>query len=150
VPSTRARQADDEYGIVLCATDIAPRSEKLPGTSHRLPHCSPLDRFDIEASLAFLQRVAALVIAEGLRELGPILERLAQRETQMVPVGESGLRSVFVSVHARDLVVGESIRLEVRQAPIRIAEIRSDGGSSAIGVNGLGLPTQCLQRMPDR
>ena len=97
---------------------------------------------DFVAALALLQRIAALVVLEGLRIIGAILQRLAERETQVISVRQcSGVRMRSYP-HARDLVVGEAIGLEIRKTPVGIAEIRLRHRGLPVCINGFatGVP----------
>ena len=84
---------DDENGRRRSgAPDALPRGEELPRAHRRLQAGVALQRLGPVAAFGFLQRVAALVKSEGLRVLAPVLERLAERETQMIPVGRLNVR----------------------------------------------------------
>src|SRR6202044_78031 len=63
------------------------------------------------------QRVAALIVSPGVGWLASILERLAQRKTQMPAVLEIGRRGGLLLGHPRHFVFAESIVLEVGEAP---------------------------------
>ena len=63
-----------------------PRCEELARADRRLQPRVALDRLRPVAHLGFLQRIAALVVAERICVLAPVLERLAEREAQMVAI----------------------------------------------------------------
>jgi hypothetical protein len=50
----------------------------------------------------------------------------------------------------RNLGIREAIGLQVGEAPVRLPEPGPRGGGCPIGFDGLGGPSQRLQRMPDR
>src|SRR5437588_9232895 len=116
----------------------------------RLRTQAPLQNVRVIPACALLEGVAALVIAEGLLVVGAILQRLAQRKTQVVSIRERGRRGCLLQTHLRDLLVRESIGLEVRQAPIGVTEARTRRGGGPVGSDRFGLSAECLERMADR
>src|ERR1700730_7842773 len=143
------RQSDNEYRIGSSATDPLSRGKKFRIADCFLPRRRALDGLDVVAAFILLEFVAALVIREGLRESKPVLERFSKGKAQVVSIRERGGRGRLVRAHARNLVVREQISLEVRKAPVRIAEARLRGRRVPVGIDCLGPPTQGLQSMVD-
>ena len=56
----------------------------------------------------------------------------------------------FRGAHVRELLVPEPIGLEVRQAPVRIAEVRPAGRRPMVRVDRRLTPAECLLGMRDR
>src|SRR5262249_56669416 len=61
----------------------------------------------------------------------------------------SGSRG-FLGSHARDIVLRETIRLEVGEAPVGVAEARSDGRGLLVRRDRILLPSDALQGMSER
>ena len=66
----------------------------------------------------------------------------------LVGDGRAGTR--LVGAHARELLLGEVVGLEIGEAPVGIAKRRTGLGSRAVGSNRLRLPAQCLECVGDR
>jgi hypothetical protein len=108
-----------------------------------------LQRLRPVTAFGFLQRVAALVEREGFRVFAPILERLAQRETEMITVDRLHLIRRLAGPHGGDFGIRESIDLQVGETPIRLAIARPDRRGGAIGLDRLLRPAERLQRVRD-
>ena len=118
------RQADDEDRVGPVAAETLPRRQEIWREQRFLQPDIAVDRLGAIADLALLQRIAALVTAEGLAVVAAILQRLAEREAEMIAVDRRGLGPRLLRLHAGDLVLGETIGLEIGQAPISVAEAR--------------------------
>src|SRR6516225_503606 len=81
------------------------------------------------------------------RVLAQVLVRLAEAETQMIAINRIKDRRTFFRAHARDLALREAIGLEIGEAPIGVAEARSDSCCLSVGFDGLLLPSDTLQRV---
>src|SRR5256885_10374797 len=131
-----------------------PRSTLFPYTtlfrSARVQLQVALHGADVEAALGLLERVAALVVPERLLVFAPVLERLAEREAQVVPIHEPGGGGGLESAHALELCVGETVGLEVGEAPVGIAEVRSRRSRGPVLLDRLRLPFLSLQRVRNR
>ncbi len=109
-----------------------------------------VDHFGLHRVVALelaARAVAAVVLLEGARVLAAILQRLAERERELGArlVGES--RRLELALHRLDIRVVEAERLQVREAPPGLAEIRAEFNRAAIGVDCLGLAADRLQRV---
>ena len=85
----------------------------------------------------------------GLGDLAPVLQRLAEREAEVIAILQRRCRRRLLGAHARDLLVAEAIGLEVGQAPIGVAEIGPGRRRRAIGLDRLRDPADRLQRMAE-
>src|SRR6185312_9052903 len=123
-------QPDDEYRIRTRAAPALAGGEELSRAHPDLLAGVALDE---------LRAVTAL----------GTLQPLAERKAQVIAVVERGAGSFLGAAHARQLLVGKTVGLEVGEAPVGIAEIPAAAGRAAIGLDGsLGLPDRLL-RMPD-
>ena len=145
-----ARQPDDEDRIGARAAIALARGEEFARANLALAHEAALERAGIIMAVTLFQRVAALIMTEGLGEFAAILERLAQREAQMVAVDDRGGWSCLLGPHVLDFLVREAIGLEVREAPVGVAEARPRPRGCPIGLDRLRLPADSLQGMCDR
>ncbi len=70
----------------------------------------------------------------------------------MIAIRQPGRGRRLLGAHAGHLLVGEAVELEVRQAPVGVAEVRTRERGGAIGLDRLGDPADGLQRMahPER
>src|SRR6266403_2800997 len=100
--------------------------------------------------LSLLKRVAALIVSERLLVICPILECLAEGKAQVISIDQWRGRRRLLSPHAHDLIVGEAVGLQVREAPVGVAEARSSRGGGSIGFDRLLLPPERLEYMSDR
>src|ERR1700722_14882620 len=82
--------------------------------------------------------------------LACILVGLAEREAQVIAVDERRVGRRLFGAHARDFLLQEAVRLEVRQTPVRIAVVRPRSGGGAVGLDRLGAAAESLERMRDR
>ena len=82
-------------------SDALPGGEELPRAHRGLQAGVALQRLGPVTAFGFLQRVAALVESEGFRVFAPILERLSERETKMIPVDRLDLGRRLAGPHAR-------------------------------------------------
>src|SRR5580698_2220539 len=119
---SRAGQADDEYRILAGKTVAPARLEELPGADCGLQFRVAQDGLQLESDVGFLQRIAGPVVLEGFGELLPVLERLAQREAQVIAIDAADDGSLHLGTHPRELLVREAVGLEIRKAPIGVAE----------------------------
>src|SRR5437763_12333747 len=108
-----ARQPDDEDRIRPLAPPACAGGEEFAGSEACLQAEIALHGAEIEAALGFLERVAALVVTEGFLVFAPVLERLAERETEVVPIDEFRGVGGLDLPHARELLVREAVGLEV-------------------------------------
>ena len=76
-----------------------PRREELARAHRGLQPGIALDRLDLKRTLRLLERVAALVVSERLGVLAPILERLAEREAEMIAVLAPNARRRLLRAH---------------------------------------------------
>src|SRR5207302_8778372 len=145
-----ARQPDDEDRIRPLAAAARAGGEEFAGAEARLQAETPLHGAEIEAALGFLERVAPLVVAEGFLVFAAVLERLAERETEVVPIDE--LRGVggLDLAHARELLVREAVGLQVSEAPVGIAEVRPRRRSGPVRLDRLRLVSLRLECVRNR
>src|SRR6185437_978988 len=118
----RARQPDDEYRIRTRAAPALAGGEELSRAHPDLLAGVALDELRAVTALGTLQLVAELVGLEGCGELAPVLQPLAERKAQVIAVVECGAGSFLGAAHARQLLVGKTVGLEVGEAPVGIAE----------------------------
>ncbi len=87
---------------------------------------------------------------EGFGEFAAILECLAERETEMKAIDGAYTFRRLGGPQPPQLLIGEAVGLEIREAPVRIAEIRPTRRRPAVGLDRLLAPSEGLQRMRDR
>src|SRR5260221_14409461 len=126
------------------------RAAKNSRAYGRLQASVSLQRLGPVAALGLLQRVAALVKRERFRVLAPVLERLTERETQIIAVELLDVCGRLRGPHTGDFSVREAIGFQVRETPIRFAIVRSDRSRSAIRFDGFSCPAERLKRMRER
>src|SRR5580693_2725999 len=114
--------------------------EELRRAHFDLPARVDLRDFRPVPALCELQGVAPLVIVPGLRVFAAILERLAQRETQMVSIDRLRRGRNLLASRTDDLLLREVVRLEIGKAPVCVAEAWREHGSGAVALDRL-LPT---------
>ena len=68
----------------------------------------------------------------------------------MIAVIRGGGLGGFPGPHAGDFFLREAVGLEIGEAPVCIAEVRAHRGGGAVGVYGLLLPAESLERVCDR
>ncbi len=108
------------------------------------------NEFRVVLALGALELIAELVEPERLGELLLVLERLADRETQVITIDEwSGWRCQR-ALHPRQLFRSKPIRLEVGETPVRIPEVCPGLGSAAVGLDGRLSLSERLQPVADR
>src|ERR1700686_4614664 len=83
---TGARQPDDENRIRVRHADAHARDKELRRAHLDLPARVRVGDVRMVAAFGALECVAALVKLPGFRVLVPVLERLAEREAQMVAI----------------------------------------------------------------
>src|SRR4029077_14196400 len=88
----RARQPDDEDRIRARVPPGAAGGEELARADLDLLLGVGLDQLRAITALGALELIPQLVVAEGLGVFAAILERLAERKTQVIPIGEHGRR----------------------------------------------------------
>src|SRR6267378_7334221 len=138
-----AREPQNEDRFAAGRAVAVALAEKLARTDPLLVRGVLLQKLRPIAALGALERVAALVVAEG-HLVGPaVLVRLAEREAQVVAVDQRGRRVRLGRLEPRDLLGGELVGLEVREAPVRVAEVRPN-------FDRFGAPAEGLQRVRDR
>ena len=100
------------------------------------------------------QRVPARVVAERRRVFAAIFQRLADGEFEMQAVFVVEVRARDRLPHRLQLFVAETERLQIREAPVRLAELRIDPCAHRVRMNRAIVMTGGLQRMaatePDR
>src|SRR5207237_4068856 len=105
------RQPDDQARIRPRAPPDCAGGEEFAGPEACLQAEIALHGAEIEAALGFLERVAALVVAERFLVFAPVLECLAERETEVVPIDESRGVGGLDLAHARELLRSEERRV---------------------------------------
>src|ERR1700722_15912790 len=138
----RPRQSHDEYRRGARATHALPGAEELARANGNLQMRGALGRFRPVATFRLLERIAALVITEGCAVLPIILERLAEREAKMEAVGELGIGRRLCGAHAFDLIIRETIGLEVGEAPIGISIAWADDSRSPVRLDRFVAPSE--------
>src|SRR6266436_4760342 len=96
-------------------------SEQLGGTDFDLQTGVELNDFRAVVAFRAFERVAARVVVKGLRVLLSILERLTQREAQMIPINNRRRGGRLRGIHLGQLCILEPIGLQVREAPVDVA-----------------------------
>src|SRR5262249_7918242 len=76
--------------------------------------------------------------------------RFAEREAEMIAINVTSGRRSLLGSHARDLVLGKAIRLEISQAPISITETGLDRRCRVIARNSFFLLAHTLKSMAER
>src|SRR6266446_2296247 len=122
----RARQPQNEDRFTAWRAVAVALAEKLARTDPLLVRGVLLQELRPIASLGALQRVAAPGVAEGHVVDAAVLVRLAEREAQVVAVDQRGRWVRLGRLEPCDLLGGELVSLEVREAPVRVAEVRPD------------------------
>ena len=102
--------------------------------------------FGIIGQFGTAHRVAPLVMVEGIGPVPLVLERLSQREMQMVAVLVA-LRVGQRRQHPDKVVVAQPDRLQIGEAPPRVAERRRNGDGAAIRGNTFVAPPDGFQDM---
>ena len=131
------RQPDDEDGRRIVAAPALALLEELARAEFDLLADRPLERLRTVVALRLLERIAPRVELERLVVLAAILERLAEREAEVIAVRRAECAGVDLLAHGRDLRVREAIGLEVGEAPVRVAEIRALPRGLAVVAFGL-------------
>ena len=93
------------------------------------------------------QRVAFLVVFEGVFIQFIVLERLAKREEELHPRLDAQIAAFKLCLHLADIRVCELECLEVGKAPIASAQLRKQFDSLAIGEYAFVLFARGLQRV---
>ena len=88
------------------------------------------------------------VVRERCGVFAAILERLAQCEVEMIAILGSEVVAGELCTHRVDLCVVEAERLEVCEAPVRLAEMRCQLEAPEIGVDALALAVGGLEHVP--
>jgi hypothetical protein len=146
----RTRQSNDEDRVGTIATHTPPRLEELAGAHRCLQAGIALDHARLVATLRLLERIAALVILERGSVLRSILQCLPKRKAEVVAIDERCRACRLFGTHFCKLIVSESIRLEIGEAPIRIAKVWPHGRGCSIRCYGFLLPPERLQRVCHR
>ena len=84
---------------------------------------------------------------EGGRVVARVLVRLAQGEVQMHAIHLVDRGVIDARAHRREVGFGEAERLEVGEAPVRLAEGWIAGDGAAVGRDALVLPALGLQHV---
>ncbi len=125
------RQPQDEDGIRVGDAPAPASVEEFP-CAHplRLPDVS-LGKPGQVTNFRVLERIAALVVRPRAGVVIPVFQCLAEREAQVAAIYEGCCGCTFRRAHARDVVEGKAIRLEVRETPPGLARFRpgADGGT---------------------
>ena len=126
-----------KMGAGIVAAPALPLLEELARAEFDLLADRPLQRFRTVVALRLLERIAPRVELERLGVLAAILERLAEREAEVIAVDERRATGVDLLAHGGELVVVEAVGLEVGEAPVRIAEVHPLPRGLAIGAFGV-------------
>ena len=137
-------------GALLAAAKALARGEEFGRADRLLQPRIAFHRLRPIANLGLLERVATLIVRERFAVLTQILERLGEREAEVVPIGQLSCRRGLLGAHAGELLVREPVGLEVREAPVGVAEARPQRRGGAVGVLGLLASAERLEDMPDR
>src|SRR6516165_9114419 len=130
-----ARHTDDEYRIGSWGAEVSARGEEfLREQGLRALH-QGRDFRRVPPDPGQAQLVPLLVVAEGVREVLRVLERLTDGKVKVSTVlgGYSGARQVLA--HGAKFSVIESKRLEVGETVIGLAECRREGDGATVGGN---------------
>src|SRR5258708_7280944 len=136
------REAHDEDGIRFARADAFAPGEQLACAGVHLHAGIALNDFRPIAYLGMFELIAALVVAVGFLIVAAILEGKTQGEAKMVAIGRRYPRPRLLMEHARELIVGEAVGLEIGEAPIGIAVIRTGRARRVIGNDGLLAPAR--------
>src|SRR5437879_2974612 len=130
---------------------VAGALAKKHARAHLLLPCGVLfHQLRAVATRGALERVTALVVAEGARVVRAVLVRLAERKAQMVAVELVGREVRLGRFELCDFRVGESVGLEIGEAPVRITELRPGRDRQLVGLDRRRAPPERLQRVADR
>ena len=146
---SRARQAEDENRIAVRQSEAVPRGEELGGAILLLVGGIELDDLGPIPALGPLQSIAAFVVLPRRRVILAVLVGLAESEAEVVAIHGMRAGRRFGGFESGKFLVREAVGLEIRQAPVRIAEVRPDSGRAPVGGDRLVAPPQCLLRMGD-
>ncbi len=147
---TGARQAHDEDRIRVRGATVPVARKQLRGADGDLQAGVALEQLRLVLALGALERVAARVVFERLLILLPVLECLAQRKAQVAAIdGRRGWRGLG-GAHRTDFLLGEAVGLQVREAPVSVAEAGARGGGRAVLSDGFLAPAQGLERVGNR
>src|SRR5262249_10548772 len=143
-----ARHPDDENRIGSQGAEVSARREELLREQGLRALYEGRGFFRVPPDPGQAQLVALLVMAEGVREVLRVLERLTDGKVKRSAVfrAESGVRQVFA--HGRELSVLEPKRLEIGETVIGFAERRGYRDGAPIGGNALRHPPRSRQDMP--
>jgi len=101
----------------------------------------------IVAEFGAAQAVAGGIMIEGLAPFATVLERLAEREMEVISVLRLGGTLERIA-HRGEIAIGEANRLEISETPPCIAERVRLVDRGSIGGDTLLLPTDRLEHMP--
>src|SRR3984957_6895158 len=122
----RTRQAYDVNGTRFCVTCSLLLSEEIGGVKLTRALQSPFGFLGVVRHFLQPQRVAARVVAKRRREIASIFQCLAEREVKMHTVLVVEIATFERVLHRVDLCIAETKRLQIRKAPVRLAEIGID------------------------
>src|SRR5262245_13252071 len=100
-------------------------------------------------ALGALEVVAAFVELPGFRVLVPVLVCLAERKAQMVAIDGMSVPLAFLCTHASDLIPRKLVGFEIREAPVRIAEARSENRRHPVRLDSVFRTSDALQGMAE-
>jgi hypothetical protein len=108
-----------------------------------------LQNFRPVSGLRLLEGIAPRVIVEGLLVAAEVFIGLTQREAQVIPVCQGNAGRLDLLTHNRDLRFREPVGLEIREAPVSVAETGAMPRSFFVLMLGLGANALCLQCVPE-
>ena len=143
----RPRQADDEDRVGCGRPAPRARAQELRRKqSLRALHLLAVP-VGLVSDAGAAQTVTLLVVLEGRSELPSVLQCLAEREVKVEAILFIQVGSLQLRAHRSDVRLREPEGLQVREAPIGLAEMRRQLDTLAIGAETLVLATGRLQRM---
>ena len=130
-----ARQPDDEDRIGRIRAHAFARAEEIGRVL--LAHARKTRAGVVRAvrHLREAQPVAVRIVRERARVVLAIFQRLAERERDVQPVLPCKIVARERRAHVRDLGFVEAERLEIREAPVRLAEVRIERDAAAIRID---------------
>ncbi len=141
----RTRQPEDEDGRRIIRAPAGARGEEFGGEHRLQSHSAGVRDARAIAAGDAPQSVTARVEFPRRGVVAPVLQRLAQGETQIDAVHVLGARPGFRGSHAGDVIVSEPKGLEVGEAEPGHAIVRPRREGSAIVGDGFRLPAGDLQ-----
>jgi len=93
------------------------------------------------------QRIGFSIMGKCLVGASGVMHRLTEREIEMEAVLVGQARRFQRAFHGRDIGMVELDRLQICQAPPRLAQVRLEGECAPIGCDSFRLSTDCLQHV---